>query len=114
MAAHSSILAWKIPWTEEPGRLQSMGFAKSRTQLSNFTFLPHSGLTVRESPSVHPDGEDPMAGTALPSSLTNPAPGTVGWLLWLRRVLDMLNPAWVWRVEEPALCWEQETPTPPL
>ena len=26
MAAHSSILAWRIPWTEEPGRLQSMGF----------------------------------------------------------------------------------------
>ena len=25
MATHSSILAWKIPWTEEPGRLQSMG-----------------------------------------------------------------------------------------
>ena len=25
MAAHSSTLAWKIPWTEEPGRLQSMG-----------------------------------------------------------------------------------------
>ena len=25
MAAHSSILTWKIPWTEEPGRLQSMG-----------------------------------------------------------------------------------------
>ena len=25
MAAHSGILAWKIPWTEEPGRLQSMG-----------------------------------------------------------------------------------------
>ena len=25
MAAHSSILAWKIPWTEEPGGLQSMG-----------------------------------------------------------------------------------------
>ena len=25
MAAHSSILAWKIPWTEEPGSLQSMG-----------------------------------------------------------------------------------------
>ena len=25
MASHSSILAWKIPWTEEPGRLQSMG-----------------------------------------------------------------------------------------
>ena len=25
MATHSSILAWKIPWTEEPGRLQSVG-----------------------------------------------------------------------------------------
>ena len=36
MATHSSILAWKIPWMEEPGRLQSMGL-QSRTQLSNFT-----------------------------------------------------------------------------
>ena len=25
MATHSSVLAWEIPWTEEPGRLQSMG-----------------------------------------------------------------------------------------
>ena len=39
MATHSSILAWKIPWTEEPGRLQSVhGVAKSRTRLSKFTF----------------------------------------------------------------------------
>ena len=56
MAPHSSTLAWKIPWMEEPGRLQSMGsaeapgeengqrslvvhwVAKSRTQLSGFTF----------------------------------------------------------------------------
>ena len=30
-----TILAWKIPWTEEPGGLQSMGFAKSRTGLSD-------------------------------------------------------------------------------
>ena len=28
MATHSSILAWKIPWTEEPGRLQSMGLRR--------------------------------------------------------------------------------------
>ena len=35
MATHSSILAWEISWTEEPGRLQSMGTRKSRTQLSN-------------------------------------------------------------------------------
>ena len=38
MATHSSTLAWKIPWTEEPGRLQSMGVTKSRTRLSDFTF----------------------------------------------------------------------------
>ena len=31
MAAHSSILAWEIPWTEEPGGLQSMGSKKSDT-----------------------------------------------------------------------------------
>ena len=30
MASHSSILAWKIPWTEEPGRLQSMGSQRVR------------------------------------------------------------------------------------
>ena len=30
MATHSSILAWKIPWTEEPGGLQSMGLLKVR------------------------------------------------------------------------------------
>ena len=32
---HSSIIAWRIPWTEEPGGLQSMGVTKSRTQLSD-------------------------------------------------------------------------------
>ena len=31
MVTHSSILAWKIPWMEDPGRLQSMGVAKSWT-----------------------------------------------------------------------------------
>ena len=31
MATHSSFLAWRIPWTEEPGRLQSMGSQESDT-----------------------------------------------------------------------------------
>ena len=35
MATHSSILAWEIPWTEEPGGLQSTGSQKSQTRLSN-------------------------------------------------------------------------------
>ena len=35
MATHSSILAWEIPWTEEPGGLQSMRVGKSWTRLSD-------------------------------------------------------------------------------
>ena len=38
LVTHSSILAWKIPWMEEPGRLQSR-VTKSRTRLSDFTSL---------------------------------------------------------------------------
>ena len=40
MAPHSSTLAWKIPWMEEPGRLHAVhGVAKSRTRLSDFTLF---------------------------------------------------------------------------
>ena len=39
MATHSSILVWKIPWMEEPGRLHTVhGVTKSQTRLSDFTF----------------------------------------------------------------------------
>ena len=44
MATHSSILAWRMPWTEETGRLQSMG-SQSWTQLSDFHFQFHSYLS---------------------------------------------------------------------
>ena len=37
MAIYSSILAWRIPWTEKPGGLQSLGVAKSPTGLSDLT-----------------------------------------------------------------------------
>ena len=40
MATHSSILAWRIPWTEEPGGLHTVHrVTKSQTQLSNFSLL---------------------------------------------------------------------------
>ena len=39
MATHSSILAWKIPWTEEPGRLQSMGLQRVGHDWATFTLL---------------------------------------------------------------------------
>ena len=43
-ATHSSTLAWEIPWTEEPGGLQSMGSQKSQTRISclnNHNKKPH-------------------------------------------------------------------------
>ena len=42
MAPHSSTLAWKVPWAEEPGRLQSMG------SLSDFTFTFHFHTLEKE------------------------------------------------------------------
>ena len=48
MAPHSSTLAWKIPWTEEPGGLQSMGVAKSWARLSDFTFTFHFRALEKE------------------------------------------------------------------
>ena len=47
MAPHSSTLAWKIPWTEEPGRLQPMG-SHGGTRLSDFTFAFHFHALEKE------------------------------------------------------------------
>ena len=46
MATHSRILAWKIPWTEEPGRLQSRGL--QRVEHSSVTTLHFTSLLVQE------------------------------------------------------------------
>ena len=48
MAPHSSTLAWKIPWMQEPGGLLSVGVAKSRTRLSDFTFTFHFHALEKE------------------------------------------------------------------
>ena len=48
MAPHSSTLAWKIPWMEEPGRLQVNGVAKSRTRLNDFAFTFHFHVLQKE------------------------------------------------------------------
>ena len=79
MATHSSTLAWKIPWTEEPGRLQSMGSLRvghdSVTSLSLFTFM-HWKRKWHPTPVFLP-GESQG-----PQSL-------VGCRLWGRTELDM-------------------------
>ena len=70
MATHSSALVWKVPWTEEPGRLQSMG-SLSRTWLSDFTFTfychalekemaPHSSILA---PGMGEPGRLPSMGS---------------------------------------------------
>ena len=45
MATHSSILAWEIPWTEQPGGLQSMGL-QSQTRLRDWHTLLRSHVSV--------------------------------------------------------------------
>ena len=52
MTSHSSTLAWKIPWMEQPGRLQSMG-SQSQTRLSDFTFTFHFHALEKEM-ATHP------------------------------------------------------------
>ena len=54
MATHSSILAWKIPWMEEPGRLQSMG-SQSLDTTERLHFLSLSGMN-----KVLMEREEPM------------------------------------------------------
>ena len=82
MAPHSSTLAWKISWTEEPGRLQSMGSLRvghamglrSRTRLSNFTFTfyfhvlekemaTHSSVLAWRNPGMEEPGGLPSMGS---------------------------------------------------
>ena len=48
MAHLSSTFAWKIPWTEEPGRVQSMGSRRVGTRLSDFTFTFHFNALEKE------------------------------------------------------------------
>ena len=48
MATHSSTLAWKIPWTEEPGGLAVHRVASSRTRLSDFIFTLHFHALEKE------------------------------------------------------------------
>ena len=49
MATHSSILAWEIPWTEEPGELQSVGLQRVGHDLENITTTVHLPTGALES-----------------------------------------------------------------
>ena len=79
MAPHSSTLAWKIPWMEQPGGLQSMESLKSQTRLSDFTFTfhfpalekemaTHSSVLAWRIPGTGEPGGLPSMGKRLSSS----------------------------------------------
>ena len=74
MAPHSSTLAWRIPWTEEPGGPTVHGVGKSRTKLSDFTFTfhfhalekemaTHSGVLACRIPGMGEPGGLPSMGS---------------------------------------------------
>ena len=72
MAPHSSTLAWKIPWTEEPGRLQSMESRRVRHDWATFTFhfhalekemAPHSSVLAWRIPRTEEPGRLPSTGS---------------------------------------------------
>ena len=73
MVPHSSTLAWKIPWTEEPGRLQ--GVAKSRTRLSDFTFTFHFDVLEKEMATHSIVLAWRISGTGEPGGLHSPVYG---------------------------------------
>ena len=63
MATHSSTLTWKIPWTEEPGGLQSMG-SRRATRLSDFTFTFHFYALEKDMATQCSSLENPRDGEA--------------------------------------------------
>ena len=93
MATHSSTLAWKIPWMEEPGRLQSMGSGRVRHD-SDFTFSFHfhalekemathsSVLAWRISGREQPGGLPSMGSHRVRHDWSDLAAAAAAWRLW--------------------------------
>ena len=75
MATHSSILTWRLSWTEEPGWATVHGVTKSQTQLSDFHFLTHIHLDSR---SAHPPNSGPAP---VRSQISWPVPSKQGLLV---------------------------------
>ena len=78
MATHSSTLAWKILWTEEPGRLQVQGVAKSQARLSDLTFTFHFHALEKEMATHSSILAWRIPGTEEPSGLPSMGSHRVG------------------------------------
>ena len=73
MVTHSNILVWEIPWTEEPGRLQSMGSQKSQTRLSK-----HDVQQTGTHTHTHTHTHTQLKNTCMPVSLETEHSGVLG------------------------------------
>ena len=78
MASHSSVLAWRIPWTEEPDWLWSIRVANSQTRLSNFTFPFHFHALEKETATHSSVLAWRIPGTAEPGGLLSMGSHRVG------------------------------------
>ena len=105
MATHSSTLAWKIPWAEEPGRLQSME-SLSWTRLSDFTFTFHFHALEKEMATHSSVLAWRIPGTGEPDGLPS-----VGW----QRVRHDLNDLAEAAAAAPKMCiaFEKQKTKPP-
>ena len=103
MAPHSSTLAWKIPWTDEPGRLQSMGSLRVghdwATSLSLFTFMhwrrkwqPLSSVLAWRIPGTAGPGGLPSVGSHRVGHDWSDSAAVAAWLL-----LNHVNTRWCYR-----------------
>ena len=101
MAPQSSILAWKIPWTEEPGGLHAVhGVAKSRTRLSDFTFTFHFYALEREMATHSSVLAWRIPGTGEPGGLSSMGSHKVGhdWS-------DLAAAQWCLNYASPCICF---------
>ena len=117
MAPHSTTLAWKIPWTEELGRLQSMGSLRVRhdwaTSLSLFTFM-HWRRKWQPTPVFLPGESQGWVGCRLwgrPESDTTEAtqqqqqhPLQYSWASLAAQLVK--NPSAMWEIQVRSLGWE--------
>ena len=104
MATHSSFLAWKISWTEEPGQAIVHGVAKSQTRLSDFTHFTHTfqgqtpNLIVPAPPGISAlllknkeEGRHIGANSTTWSKLPSRLPRTPSWLELCHKALFVLR-----------------------
>ena len=68
MATHSSILAWRIPWTKEPGRLQSMRSQESDMAVQLSTHKEEKDLHSKSYKTLTKDNEDDTRWKSIPCS----------------------------------------------